>query len=498
MEKFFIVFLIGMMLCGCSTKATKVTKKTYDNAHTIILNGTSATIDGKAIEEYDYTWHIDNTVAHDEVSNSPAEYHTGTKSEGTIYIDHDLVYYPKQDESNFKLVNYDGEQEYVSYYKDGENDEYIFSTLPSYKTFPSTMMHSEEEASQNAVLHIKETGTYVLEGSFKGQINISLDDEEAFTNEQAKVTIILNGVDIECSVAPAIIFNNLYECDNEWESNKSTNTVDTSGAGANIIIADETSNSVKGNNIYRILKTKYKDEESKEDIKAQKKAYKIDSPLYSFVSLNINGEEKGNGELLIESSFEGMGTELHLTINGGNIFINSQDDGINVNEDNVSVLTINDGSLTLNAGLGQEGDGIDSNGFVTINGGILNINDIEAPDNYIDSEDGILCNGGEIYIDNELYDMQIGQVVKEIGNERGARGRSFDNAPFGNQDFDIKEFKQKVAELDDTATIQDVMELLDNRMNIPGEDFNPEQMGEPPVNMGERPNDRGFTPPDKK
>ena len=121
--------------------------------------------------------------------------------------------------------------------------------------------------------------------------------------------------------------------------------------------------------------------------------------------MNINGEEKGNGELLIESTFEGLDTELHLTINSGNITIKSQDDGINVNEDDVSVLTINGGTLKLYAGLGEEGDGIDSNGFVTVNGGLTYIYNIEAPDNYIDSEVGILCNGGNIYLDDELYEM---------------------------------------------------------------------------------------------
>ena len=144
--------------------------------------------------------------------------------------------------------------------------------------------------------HIRwEAGTYVLSGKFNGQINISLEDEEAFTNPEAKVTLVLYGVNIECTVAPAIIFDNLYECDNAWEEKEPSNIVDTTNAGANVIIADDTTNTVKGANIYRILKTKYKDEDSKDTIKVQKKAYKIDAPFYSCVSMNINGEEKGNG-----------------------------------------------------------------------------------------------------------------------------------------------------------------------------------------------------------
>ena len=500
MKKCILVCIFMLLLTACNQTTSSIKDK-YPDAHIIELNGTSASIDGVSIKEYDYTWHIDNTKVHDEIKDSPAEFHTGNKSEDNIYIDHDLIYYPKQDQSNFELVNYDGEQEYVSYYKDGENNEFIFSTLPSFREFPSNMMFSEEEANKNVVLHIKELGTYVLEGKFNGQINISLDDEDAFTNPDAKVTIILNGVDIECTVAPAIIFDNLYECDNNWKEKEGSNIVDTSDAGANVIIADDSSNTVKGASIYRILKTKYKDEESK----VQKKSYKIDAPFYSYVSMNINGEEKDNGELLIESTFEGLDTELHLTINGGNITIKSQDDGINVNEDNISVLTINSGTTKLYAGLGQEGDGIDSNGFVTINGGKIYVYSIEMPDNYVDSELGILCNGGEIYLDDKLYDMQIGQTVWEIGNERARDGQGFGIGPGDprmNIEFDIKEFKKKVAELDDTATLQDIYELLGSDMRIPnenfrfeeGENFDPSKIGEPP--MDGMPS--GQEPPEKR
>lgn len=506
MKKAFILLSIAIVLTSCTKVNVNIsfTNNKYENAHIIKLNGSSATVDGEKIDEFDYMWHIDPTQAHDEVKDSPAEYHTGIKPEGDIYIDHDLAYYPKQDESLFKLVNYDGENEYVSYYKDGVNDDYIFSTLPSFKTFPSNMMHTEEEAKENVVLHIKKAGIYLLEGSFKGQINVDLDDEEAFTNEDAKVTLVLNGVNIECTAAPAIIFNNLFECDNTWEEENyvASNTVDTTNAGANVIIADDSSNTVIGENIFRILKTKYKDEESKDEIKAQKKAYKVDSPFYSCVSMNINSEEKGNGNLTIKSSFEGLDTELHLTINGGNVTIESQDDGINVNEDNVSVLTINGGTLNLFAGQSDEGDGIDSNGFVTLNGGKTNIYGIEPPDNYIDSEDGILCNGGEVYLDGEPYVMQIGQIVWEIGNERRRDGMGFGvgpGDPLMNQEFDLEEFKKKVAELDDSATLQDIYELLGNNTGIPkenfrfeeGENFNPNQMsGQPPMDKQEPPDKR--------
>ena len=55
----------------------------------------------------------------------------------------------------------------------------------------------------------------------------------------------------------------------------------------------------------------------------------------------------GPGSLELTADNEGLDTELHLTINGGDITIYSGNDGINTNEDGVSVTTINDGSLTI-------------------------------------------------------------------------------------------------------------------------------------------------------
>ena len=107
MKKIILISIFMLLLTACSQTSPSIKSK-YQDAHIIELNGTTATIDGESIKEYNYTWCIDNTKVHGEVKDSPAEYHTGEKPEDTIYIDHDLVYYPYQDESNFKLVNYDG------------------------------------------------------------------------------------------------------------------------------------------------------------------------------------------------------------------------------------------------------------------------------------------------------------------------------------------------------------------------------------------------------
>ena len=402
-RRFLAVLLIGVLVLGMTPGMP--TPVQAADAHTIVLNSTqnadgsySHTVlyDGAAVTEYDYTWHADPSTVHSDVSNSPAEYFTGTKpGDDAVYIAHDIYYYPELDSSRFTRINYDGEQEWVYYYTASGYTNYIFSTLPGRSSLPTQMMHSADEAYDNAVLHINRPGSYIIEGNWHGQIWVDLETycDDPFTDPTAKVELILNGVDIECTVAAGVVFNNVYECDNTWEDKSSwSHKVDTSDAGAVVTLADGTVNNVSGTNIFRILKTQYKSGSTS----VQKKRLKIDGAFYSYQSMNIQGGNAGTGVLNITSGYEGLNTELHLTINGGNVHINSQDDGINVNEDGVSVLSINGGNLHILAGLGQEGDGIDSNGFIAVHGGTTISMANPGSDSGMDSDFGTYVFGGNV------------------------------------------------------------------------------------------------------
>lgn len=407
---------------GVVTETTPVVTKDYsaasvstiEGATVITLNGDSAVVNGEAVKEYDYTWCID--------PSKEKPWYEGTEPSGEedIYIAHDIVYYPTLDVSGFSLENYDGEQEWVYRYTASGLEEYIFSTLPSFmgtSEVPTEMMHTAEEAYANKVLHITKAGTYVLQGEWHGQIYIDLGDkDETFTDENAKVTIYLNGVTVTCDVNAAFIAYSAYECDNGWEDRTEySGVVDTSNAGVNVVICDGTKNNFTGANVYRLLKAAYK----KEGSTKQKKLYKVDAAFYSYVSMNITGEKNDAGILNVTSTtFEGLDTELHLTINGGNITIYSQDDGINVNEDDVSVFTMNGGTLHIFAGLGKEGDCVDSNGYITVNGGTIAAGTPSGSDEVLDSNNGNTINGGTI--------ITIGSSNMEMG------GRN----PFGNGDSD--------------------------------------------------------------
>ena len=505
-KKITAALLAAAMAVGLSACGEKDTpKKEYTDADVITLSDTTAKLNGTDIEVFDYTWHCDPSVSHDEVKDAPAEYYTGTKPEtqAAVYIDSELYYFPELPQDGFKNVKYDGENEWAYYYTDGEHNDFIFATLPNLgASFPSDMMHSEAEAAKNRVLHITKAGKYVFEGSWQGQIRIDLGDkDETFTDENSKVTVILNGADIDCTVAPGIVFYSAYECDNGWEdAEKHTSEVDLSSAGVNVIIADGTENSVSGKNIFRMLKTKYKDEESKDEIKVQKKLRKNDAAFYSYVSMNINGEEENTGKLTVTSGFEGIDSELHLAVNGGDITVNSQDDGMNVNEDNVSVIKFCGGKVTLNAAQGAEGDGVDSNGFIRIDGGTVSVNGVTAPDSALDSEDGIYYNSGMVIIDGETQSYTAGSVFNETGRTggqpNGEAPQGFNRQP---ENFDIKEFKEKVAALDDDATFEDVMEIIgmggQDMQKPDGQQFGGQQPPEMPD--GEAPSMPNGAPPEK-
>ena len=348
---------------------------------TIVLSDDTAKIDGTEIPEYDYTWKADPSMEEPQL--------TGTEPGGeAVYIAHDIIYYPEIEADQFAKEQYDGETEWVTHYTAEGLEDYLFSTLPVLgEDLPTEMMHDADEAYENQVLHITEAGTYCLEGSWSGQIWVDLKgDEDCFTDEEAKIKLILNGVDVTCTVAPAVVFYDAYECDNTWEEREeAVSEIDISDAGAQVVLADGTENNVTGANVYRMLKPTYK----KEGSTVQKKLWKMDGAFYSFVSLRVDGEEKGTGILNITSTtFEGLDSELHLCVDGGYINIVSQDDGINVNEDGVSVLTVNGGHLVIFAGQGAEGDVIDSNGYIDINGGFVAGTSPSVSDNMLDSDCG--------------------------------------------------------------------------------------------------------------
>ena len=118
-----------------------------------------------------------------------------------------------------------------------------------------------------------------------------------------------------------------------------------------------------------------------------------DGCIYSSGKLTIQGDGKlyvyGNQE-------EGEGiatTDNDITINGGEIYIESADDGLNAGGDNGGTITINDGNIYVKA----NGDGIDSNKNLIINGGkVYTMGSSIGGDAGIDTDGSFEINGGEV------------------------------------------------------------------------------------------------------
>ena len=305
------------------------------------------------------------------VDGTPA----GTDTEAAVYMANDIVYY--QSGMDF------------TYGEGTEGDA-----------------HSAEEAAAHTVVHITHPGTYRISGTLsRGQIAVDLG-AEADADPNAVVTLILDGVDITCQVAPAVIFYHVYECGSD-DADTATKDVDTSAAGANVIIADGSVNTVNGSYVARIYKPdSVVLNETGTEVEDAKKLHKYDAAFYSKMSMNVTGGAENTGTLNINAQNEGLDSELHLTINGGNININSGNDGINTNEDGVSVTTVNGGTLTIRVtGETGEGDGIDSNGWLVINGGtVIAAACSNSADAGIDSDMGIHINGGTVVATGHMLD----------------------------------------------------------------------------------------------
>ncbi len=292
----------------------------------------------------------------------------GEDSEAAVYTAHDIVYYE---------AGHD-----FTYGEGAEADE-----------------HSQAEAGAHTVVHITKPGAYVLSGTLSaGQIAVDLG-EGAEDDPQAVVDLVLDGVDLTCTVAPAIIFYNVYECGDKDDPKAE---VDTSAAGANLYLADGSENTVRGSYVARIYKS-YELSEDGTEVVDSKKLHKYDGAVYSKMSMNVAGND---GVLRIEAENEGLDTELHLTILGGVIDIVSGNDGINTNEDGASVTTVNGGRLTVTVdGSTGEGDGIDSNGWLVINGGTVRAYACSfSGDAGVDSDMGILLNGGTVVATGNMLD----------------------------------------------------------------------------------------------
>lgn len=319
--------------------------------------------------------------------------------------------------------------------------------------------HSRIEADAHTVLHITKPGTYEISGSMAaGQIFVDLG-EDAKEDPEAVVNLILNNADITCTVAPAIFFYNVYECAETTEPEDASMDVATAAAGANLYLADGSKNKVYGSYVAKIYKSCELNEEGTEVVES-KKLHKYDGALYSKMSMNVFGN---TGELEITAENEGLDTEMHLTIEGGNISIYAGNDGINVNEDEVSVFTMNDGNLYIEVtGETGEGDGIDSNGWLVINGGTVRTYACGmSGDSGVDADMGVYINGGSV--------ISTGNMEAEI-EEAAQSSLAFSSRERleGGKVYEIKDAEEKTVLEVETVNAFSILTVSDQALSEDG------------------------------
>ncbi len=220
---------------------------------------------------------------------------------------------------------------------------------------------------KNKVVTITKPGTYRFSGKISdAQIAVAAGEDDS-------VNIVFDGVDITCRTAPAVLVRSAYE------------PAEPGKAGVTLTLADGSDNTVTGSHTAA----------TEED------TVKHDGAVSSNVSLLINGE----GKLTVNGDTEGIGVKFkHLTVDGGTIYVYSNDDPINGSEDGVAHITINGGYVFCNA-VGTEGDGIDSNGYITINGGtVIALASPNSMDSGIDSDRGSVINGGTVVGAGNMFD----------------------------------------------------------------------------------------------
>ena len=256
----------GAATSAASPSPAEEVSAAYEGERSLVLSDDQVTLDGLAIAEEDA---------------------------GDVTVSHDIVYYKSGQGSD--------------YGEGAEADE-----------------HDAEEAQAHTVVTIRSAGTYRLSGTLsQGQIAIDLGDD-AEDDPNAVVTLILDGVDVTCTVAPALIFYNVYECGSSGE---------TAGDGVLNITGDNEG---------------------------------LDTELH----LTING-----GVINIDAANDGINTNEDnvsvITINGGTLNIDaglgSEGDGIDSN----GWLVINGGSVFASACAAGGDSGIDASLDIVLNGGTV-------------------------------------------------------------------------------------------------------------------------------
>lgn len=209
----------------------------------------------------------------------------------------------------------------------------------------SADINGEGCSVQDSVLSITSPGTYVLSGSFNGQVKVHVDKAE-------KVRLVLNNASITCADGPAIII--------------------TSADKVGITLADGTTNTLTDGKSYADTADKAPN-----------------ACVFSKDDLTING----NGTLNVNGNFHnGIDTSNDLKLVSGTINVTAANHALKGN-DSVSIFG---GNITVkggNDGIKSDTEGEAGKGFFYMNCGTL---DVTAVDDGIQAVSSIRIDNGSV------------------------------------------------------------------------------------------------------
>lgn len=288
------------------------------------------------------------------------------------------------------MAGADGTDEYFSYYD--LNDGYDASSCTKITlSDDETAISGNGAYVSNGDVYITLGGNYILSGE--------LTDGSVIVNapENAKVRLLLNGVQINCSDTAALYVqeadktvvtaaegteNTISSGADFDESKKIDGTVYSKSdlslnGGGTLNVNAEYKHALVCNDDLVITSLTLNATAPQDTIHAN------DSVRIKEANINLTAGDDGitvsnddstdylyiaSGNIEINECCEGL-EAADITIDGGKIVIYPEDDGLN----SMSLMTVNDGEISVINTNGNDADGFDSNGSIIINGGTVYI-----------------------------------------------------------------------------------------------------------------------------
>lgn len=288
------------------------------------------------------------------------------------------------------MAGADGTDEYFSYYD--LNDEYDASSCTKISlSDDETAISGNGAYVSDGDVYITLGGNYILSGE--------LSDGSVIVNapENAKVRLLLNGVEINCSDTAALY---VEQADKTvvTAADGTENTISSGGDFDEISKIDgavysKSDLSLNGGGTLNV-NAEYKHALVCNDdlvitsltlnaTAPQDTVHANDSVRIKEANINLTAGDDGitvsnddstdylyiaSGNIMINECYEGL-EAADITIDGGKITVYSEDDGLN----SVSLMTVNDGDISVINTNGNDADGFDSNSSIVINGGTVYI-----------------------------------------------------------------------------------------------------------------------------